>query len=485
MSSAQGASVRVGHLEGLAPVLQEMVDAAATSSGIVGAQVSIISGDSRADLVYGSANLDLQLPMTADTVVQVGSVCKVLNAALTMTLVEEGELSLDTPIMEYLPDFKLADRQARESITLRHLLSMSSGMDNGPYNDYGSGEGALGRYVSSLAEVAHIFAPGRGYGYSNAGSCVAGYVAERVTGKSWDVLMKERIFEPAGLTHALTRAEDLPFHRVSAGHVSAKDGRPAQVIRPWYINQSMGPAGSTLTMSAQDLASFGYIFVNRGKAIHGRRVLSEASVKAMMTPTTDVPVRAPFMAVGPAWGLGPSMDSWSGTTVWGHAGGNRSGVSRVAWFPERRGALAVAFNTSGSNEEFVEKILGDVSGLVFGARAARPTVTDLKLRPDSGFARYVGSYMRYGTRIEITENGGLLRFREFSLGTGKLAEHLGLVYESTLRPHDTDRFICDTPGTGSQPMLSSHASVGFSGDDGQGRATILVSDPILAARRVS
>jgi hypothetical protein len=158
---------------------------------------------------------------------------------------------------------------------------------------------------------------------------------------------------------------------------------------------------------------------------------------------------------------------------------------RVAWFPERRGALAVTFNTGGSNEKFVEKILGDLSGLVFGARAARPVVTDLTLHADQGLARYVGSYMRYGTRIEISESAGQLRFKEFSLGSGKLTEHLGLIYESTLRPHGPDRFICDTPGSGSQPILSSHASVGFSGDDGQGRATILVSDPILAARRVS
>jgi hypothetical protein len=113
-----------------------------------------------------------------------------------------------------------------------------------------------------------------------------------------------------------------------------------------------------------------------------------------------------------------------------------------------------------------------------------PAVAD-PVHAERGFARYVGSYMRYGTRIEISEEAGRLRFKEFSLGSGKLSEQLGLLYDSTLRPHGADRFICDTPGSGTQPILSSHASVGFSGDDGQGRATILVSDPILAARRVN
>src|SRR5437867_703229 len=70
--------------------LQRMVDEAAAASGAVGVQVSVILGDQRADLVSGSANAELGTPMTVETVVQIGSTTKVLNAAMIMTLVEEG-----------------------------------------------------------------------------------------------------------------------------------------------------------------------------------------------------------------------------------------------------------------------------------------------------------------------------------------------------------------------------------------------------------
>jgi CubicO group peptidase (beta-lactamase class C family) len=461
--------------------LQSILDDAVASSGVAGAQVSLILGADRADLVAGTANAELKMPMTADTVVQVGSVCKVFNAALIMTLVEDGALVLDAPVVEYLPEIELADRAARDAITLRHLLSMSSGLDNGPYSEPTTGREALGRYVGLLHEVPQIFPPGTAFGYSNAGTCIAGYAAERVTGERWDDLMRKRIFEPAGLAHALTLPEELPFHRVSVGHTGAQDGQPAKVTRPWYINQAMGPAGSTLTMSAHDLARFGQIFVNGGMTAQGRRVLSQDSVKIMMTPTTAVPVSSPLALVGSHWGLGPSMDHWDDTTVWGHAGGNMSGTSRLLWFPQLRGVLAVAFNT-GSNSAFGTSILRELSKAVFGVGAPARDVPASSARVENP-ERFVGCYERYGTQIEIVEDSERLLLRETSLGTGKRGEQLGVVYDTALIPLGGDRFVCETPGRGSLPILPSHTAVGFSGDDGRGCAALVIS-PFLAARRV-
>lgn len=460
--------------------LQSLLDDAAASSGITGAQLSVILGDHRVDCVYGSANAELVIPMTVDTVIQVGSVGKVLNAALVMTLVEEGRLALDTPVIEYLPQLRLADARAAESITLRHLLSMSSGIDNGPYAEPGTGQDALGRYVASLRDVPHVFASGQGFGYSNAGTCVAGYVAEQVAGEHWDTLMRKRVFEPAGLAHALTLPEELPFHRVSVGHAAAEKGQRAKVIRPWYVNRAMGPAGSTLAMSAHDLASFGQIFVNDGMSAAGWRVLSQDSVKTMTTATTPVPINSPLALVGSQWGLGPSMDRWGDTLVCGHAGGNMSGTSRLLWFPELRGVLAVAFNT-GSNAAFGASILGELSKAVFGVGAPPRDISTADTRVENP-QRFVGRYLRYGTQIEITEETARLRLRETSLGTGKRDEPLGVVYDTALIPLGGDCFVCETPGRGSLPILPSHAAVGFSGDDGRGRAALVIS-PFLAARR--
>ncbi len=195
--------------------LQAIVDESAEKYGLGGAQVSIILGDQRADFVYGTANAELDIPMTADTIIQIGSSTKIFNAAIAMTLVDEGKIDLDTPIGEYIPEFQISDMQSAELMSYRHLLSMSSGLDNGPYTRHGGGEDALQKYIESLEDLPQAFKPGEGFGYSNAGTSIAGYASQLVAGESWDVLLKKRIFEPAGLKNAATLAQDLPYQRVS------------------------------------------------------------------------------------------------------------------------------------------------------------------------------------------------------------------------------------------------------------------------------
>src|SRR5690606_6240784 len=88
----------------------------------------------------GTANWDLGTPMTDDTVIQIGSTTKVWTAMLLMQLVDEGRVDLDTPVTQYLPDVRLASGDDWRVITPRLLMSMSSGMDSGPYARSGRGD---------------------------------------------------------------------------------------------------------------------------------------------------------------------------------------------------------------------------------------------------------------------------------------------------------------------------------------------------------
>jgi CubicO group peptidase (beta-lactamase class C family) len=457
--------------------LQALVNETASATGAVGAQVSVILGGERADFVYGDANVELNIPMTVDTLVQVGSVTKVANAALIMTLVEEGKLALDTPVIKYLPDLELGDKHARETITLRQLLSMSSGVDNAvPYVDYGGGEDVLARYVASLRKLPQVFPPGQGFGYTSAGSCIAGYAAERVAGSSWDALVHKRIFEPAGLASAVTLAEDLPFHRVSLGYTPAHDGKPAAVIRPWCLIRAQGPAGSTLAMSAHDLASFGQLFIDGGAASSGNRVLSESSVREMMTPTTEVPMPVPAWGVGTQWGLGPNMSHWDNAVVWGHAGGNGSGVAQLIWLPDKRGVLAFTVNTLSAFTGFSAQMFGAFSAAVFGASAPQLRAPESPARIDNP-ERYIGTYSRNCSRYEISARGDRLHYADANLGLGLPGERVGLLVEGELVPLQQDRFLMQMPGS------PDFIPIGFFGSDAQGRATNLVN-PAFASRRV-
>lgn len=447
--------------------LQRILDQAVIESGAVGGQVSVIVGDQRANFVFGSANKDLNLPMTADTVIQIGSTTKIFNAALVMTLVEQHRLDLDVPIIQYMPRFHIADAKARATITLRQLLSMSAGLDNGPYTQFGNGDEALASYADSLRALPQMFTPGQGFGYSNAGTSIAGRVVEVVTGDSWDAQLRSRILDPAGLLHVVTLPEDLPFQRVSVGHLPAKVGHSASVVRPWYITRAQGPAGSTLAASAHDVAEFGALFVNDGVASNGHRVLSHASTVAMMTPTAPSP-GGDFVA----WGVGPSLMRWGTTDVWWHPGGNQSGVSMLLWIPSQRAVLATVINTPAAGAAFFKAIRGPFAQAVFGIRAsesAPPSVPIAVPNPQ----RFVGSYENLGSRFDISHAGSALHaritLRDFD---GQPAG----TEEGDLIALGGDRFLLAQPG-------GEHLSVSFFGATKEGLAENLIA-PYFAARRV-
>lgn len=456
--------------------LQAMVEQAATASGSVGGQVSLIVGEQRADFVYGLANAELRTSMTVDSIVQVGSVTKMFNAAVVMSLVDEGTLDLDAPVVTYLPELVLADAEAQRTVTLRHALSMSSGLDNPPHHEY-RGDRALARYVELLRDVPLLFKPGQGFGYSNPGTCIAGLAAETVAGESWDALMQRRIFEPAKLRHAITRAEELPYHRVCVGHAPAHDGQAAKVLRPWYFGQAAAPAGTTLAASASDLASFGRLFINGGKAEDGTRVLSESAIQAMMTPTTSVPITVPQWGVGSNWGLGPNRAEWGSVAAWGHAGGTFSGGSQLVWFPERHAVLAFTTNTIAAFDVLTAHIFGRFSEAALGFSVPTFELPNAST-PIQNAARFVGAYARTGLRYEISESGGSLHYKEINQGVGIPGEHLGVTISGELLALGGERFMLPVPGKSIGVLMA------FYGDDGRGRAANMVV-PMYAARRIS
>jgi CubicO group peptidase (beta-lactamase class C family) len=366
-----------------------------------------------------------------------------------MTMVEEGLLDLDTPVKRYIPEFTVADPMATRTLTLRHLISMSSGLDNGRYTNFGEGPDALGKYVTHLNTLPQIFEPGKFFGYSNASAIIAGYVAERVAGKPWDLLLKERILTPAGFKNTVTLQEDFVFQRVSAGHTI--DGK---VIRPWNsIGRAQIPSGGgNFAMSAHELARFGQLFINEGVADTGKRIISKNSVKTMMTPHIDLPTRK----YGHSWCLGPAQADWDATSVWGHGGTNSSGGSYFIWVPEYQCVMSVVVNTPAAKGKLLKVIFDDVMQAAVGIR--KPAIEI----PSSPIAlrnvhRFTGTYEALDTSIRVYQESGRL-LRESSYKGA-------VVSTEELIPLGGDRFLVGSVGN-----VRGVVDTAFFGDDGQGRA---------------
>ncbi|GAA2172955.1 hypothetical protein GCM10009846_12950 [Agrococcus versicolor] len=272
----------------------------------------------------GLANLRTGDVTDRDTVCQVGSITKVVTTTMILQLVEEGRLGLDDAVVDVLPELALESPHAGD-ITVRHLLTHTSGIDGDLFTDTGRGDDCLERYVATLATADALFAPSTGWSYCNSGFVVAGRIVEVLDGRTWDASLRARITEPLGLSTFLTMPEEVLGHRHQLGHVRAPGATTWTPSAVTSITRSMGPAG-LITSSVDDLLSFGGAFVRGGRAPNGGRILQQESVDAMTATQWELDPAAAAMA--PRWGLGWMLDEWDGHRMHWHGG---TTIGNNAW----------------------------------------------------------------------------------------------------------------------------------------------------------
>jgi CubicO group peptidase (beta-lactamase class C family) len=386
------------HASDLDPELSELAEATARDLGVVGAQVSVLKGDELRCGVAGVLNAATGEPVRPDSLFQIGSTTKLFTAMLVMQLVDEGRIGLDTPVVEQLPGFSLADPDALNTVTPRHLMSMSSGIDNGPYSDFGRGDGNLRRYVSALADIPMLFHPGTGYGYSNASTNVSGALVAHVTRQTWEAALETRILEPAGLRESANLPEDVIWRSFARGHTTGPSG--VEPIRRWALPRSMGPAGG-LVSSAADLARFAHAFLHEGRALNGERLLSGSAAATMHEKERLVP---PTL-LADWWGLGPYGKIWDGVEVTGHSGTQTSGSSYLLWARERGVAIATTVNVPDLGYPFAAAIFRALFPSEAGIKVPPPPTPPDEVEVDAD--RLVGRYAMWGVVVTVdkTESG--------------------------------------------------------------------------------
>jgi CubicO group peptidase (beta-lactamase class C family) len=444
--------------------LREVCAAAIERLGIAGAQVAVWVDDTLTHAEAGVANAELGTAVTADTVFQIGSTTKLYTAILVMQLADEGSVDIDRPVSDYLPGVRLAAGGEWREITPRRLMSMNSGLDNGPYTDTGRNDDSVARYVDLLAEIPLTFAPGTAYGYSNASTRISGLLVERRTGRCWDEVLRDRLLRPAGLTESVSLFEELPYHRVAVGRLPA-GGR---TVRPWCVSRGHGPSGSTLAVSARDLVRFGQIFLRRGRAANGTPVISEAAADIMHTPQVDVPARI----FADSWCVGPYLKKWGEIDVFGHSGTTRNGSSTLLWIPSRNLAIATTVNTAERGYPFADAVFDAVLRDRLGLpKPPRP-------QPIAGRAEdleaYVGRYEARDRHYEVRSRDDDLVMTLRCLNLDGQEETI----ESALRPIGGHRFLPDDDAITQYHTWDIAFTVGA---DGRAR---LLHNGAFAARRI-
>ncbi|MFI0228548.1 serine hydrolase domain-containing protein [Streptomyces sp. NPDC017086] len=361
--------------------LQDRLDALARTHRVPGAQLALATGTDVIAVHTGTADVTTGAPCAAGTAVPLGSLTKPFTAALVLLLADDGDLDLDEPAADHLPELS-----GIPEVTIRHLLTHTGGLPTGPDSDTAATTTAA-RYLAAVCtERDLLFAPGTDFSYSNAGYVAAGRLVETVTGMPWPEAAGALLLEPLGIRPAFV-GEPSPARPVAAGHAvntATGQARPArQNLAPLEA-----PAGALLA-SALDLTAFGHALTGRSD------LLPPAVVKEMRRP--DPAARPGTLADG--WGPGLALYQRDGRVWCGHDGNAQGTSCHLRVDPESGVVVAFTGNAGGATALWRD-LTEELAGLT-GVRVPAAVESADRGRPVAAPAGCAGTYRNGTTAYRI------------------------------------------------------------------------------------
>ena len=298
---------------------------------------------------YGLKKLGAPDPVGPDTRFGIASNTKVFTATALGILVEEGKVQWDAPVIRYLPEFAMYDPYVTRELTIRDLLVHRSGL--------GLGAGDLLWWPASTYDRKEILRRLRfikpatsfrsAYAYDNVLYLVAGEVIERVSGRTWEQFVQERILARVGMAASSVRHSDAAgIADVATTHAEVEG--VMRVIAP-MTSDNTNPAGG-INSGARDMAKWLLVQLDSGRLADGSRLVTARTAREIWTGVTPMgtgPVAAeiaPLATQFNLYALGLGTHDFRGRRVLTHTGGLPGYLSFVAFIPESRVGVAVLTN---------------------------------------------------------------------------------------------------------------------------------------------
>ncbi len=390
---------------------------------------------------YGWRDVENRLPVTPDTLMAIGSNSKSFTVLLMAQLVDEGKLDWDAPVRRYLPDFRMYDDYATEHMRVKDLVTHVSGLPRHDVLWYGRSFDRE-QLFERLRYLEPTLSFRAGYQYQNLMFMTAGYLVERITGRSWDDLIRERIFEPLDMQRSNTSVIDMPGSGDFAWPYEVRNDEPGRV--PFRNIDSVGPAGSINSSVTEMLR---YIDTRIGGGESGDvRIVSEEQERQIKRPhsVSSGGISGPiYPELGPStYGLGLAVSSYRGHRVVNHGGGIDGFISQMAWLPDAGvGVMALTNGAGAANpvpDLVMRRLFDELTGLdpidwnarvreriaegLAQAEAEREKVAASRVpgtSPSHGLDDYAGTYVHpgYGTvQVAVGEQGLEVTFDQFRAG---------------------------------------------------------------------
>ena len=348
-----------------------------------------LGGEVVFEKAFGLADMEHNVPNTAQTIFESGSVAKQFTAAALVLLQQDGKLSIDDPVRKYIPE--LPDYGS--PLTIRHLLNHTSGI-----RDWGTvmsltGAGRGERVISqdlALDVITHQrgldFTPGAEYSYSNSGYNLAAIIVERVSKQKFPAFVEERLFKPLGMTNSSWRDD---YQRIVPGRAQAYS-RPNN--GSWRLNMPFmnvyGNCGMLTTVgdwmkwnAMLDSKSLGAPLVN---ALETRGVLNDGRKIA--------------------YALGLTVDKYKGLTDVSHGGATAGYQTFLARYPDNKVSVAVMCNGTAPS---AAGIAASITDEIFGPFPQPPKVEPANVSEDE-LKRFVGMWRNEKTHFPgrfLIDNG--------------------------------------------------------------------------------
>ncbi len=350
----------------LQAAVSDYFERALASGALVGVGVSIVSGDSIILAEgYGKRDVGSAEEIDAETIFRLGSLSKGFTGVLAAQVVQEGKITLQDKVKDYFPAFKLGDPSNTDRITLRNLLSHTSGAPYHSYTNLVEAGLPMEKILGKFAEVQPVSKPGSMYSYQNALFALSGDMIGLATGEEITSALKNRFFDCLGMSTAITdHAGMIQAKNVALPHVRSYGRWRSRKLNDHYYN-ALGAGG--INASALDMAKWMRFLLG-----HNPEVMDAYALEEVFKPVVEIKGRSKYYQRWPGhvsshYGLGWRIHKFRENqteeehTIWHHGGSVNQFRNEIALFPDADIGICVLVN---SHTRLAQKVIPDLYDIV-------------------------------------------------------------------------------------------------------------------------
>lgn len=382
---------------GIKAILDELL----IESDVLGGSLKCIYGDDTYSDWWGISNLNTGDEVVENTAFQIGSISKLFTAVLVFQLLDEGLISLDTPVKVYIPYFEILNSRYSSDITLRHLLGHTSGIDGDFMPSDDAFDCSSRAYISKMRLLPSLHAPGEIMTYCNSGYVVAGHVVETIRKMPWNAAVEKYILNVIKTTNSFASLNSSIAYKTAIGHQINIAGANSFKVSPIsHLPLSLAAAGSTLTMTPDDLLKF-VTAIHRSENDDVQPLITEKSKRIMLSVNQRLPKfsREGYTYFGLGWFIGKNGND----LVYGHDGSTAGQQSYMFCIPSKNFYFSMLTNSPSG--KLATNLRRKIMDKIFGITSSPVEIESIsELSP----SRYVGTYENVAAKMDISEKNGSL-----------------------------------------------------------------------------